>query len=120
MPGDGPVRSEQGVRFSCGFPKKSAQKSMPSRSVCWTETRTSPILEGMETCAAFRPRVRRESLVTARLCVATMRLTDVEPERIWAIDPTDGRRDGAELSSHLSGCLPCVGAADMNMATTLG
>jgi hypothetical protein len=39
----------------------------------------------MGTREAFRQRVRREQLRKARLRVATVRLTDAEQERIWAI-----------------------------------
>lgn len=48
----------------------------------------------METCEAFRHRIRREQLVKARLRVATMWLTDAEQVRIWVI----GAAHEAELS----------------------
>jgi hypothetical protein len=44
-----------------------------------------PYPGGMETRQVFRPRVWRAPLAKTRLWVATMRLTDAEQERIWAI-----------------------------------
>ena len=51
----------------------------------WTAWGHTCILGCMEPPEAWRPRVRREQPLSARLRLATTRLADADRERIWAI-----------------------------------